>query len=125
MGERNSMGKRRFNWVRKCFQHFFENFSQIDDNVKIQIINIQKSIEDTYDKNEKVIEDKAETAKDEDGLIQHLTYINQHKIQLEWEKLERIIEKKLKYILAQNEDLDRNRKWYSVLDKIHDTYKQK
>ena len=44
---------------------------------------------------------------------------------MEWGKLERRIEKNLKDILAQVEDSDKNKSWYSVLDKMYDTYTQK
>ena len=108
--ERNSMGKRRFNWVRRCLKHFFEKFIEVNDDTKMALINLEKNIEDTYDKNEKTIEDKADSAKDEESLMKYHVYIDEHKIQLEWKKLEGIIEKKFAIILAQIEDLDKSTK---------------
>ena len=41
---------------------------------------------------------------------------------MEWRKLDNIIEEKLKDVLAKIEESDKNSSWYSVLNKIYDTY---
>ena len=47
--------------------------------------------------------------------------LDSDKIQLEWRKLDNIIEEKLKNVLAKIEESDKNSSWYSVLNKIYDT----
>ena len=72
--------------------------------------------------NEKKIQEKAESANDEESLMKYHVSIDSEKIQLEWRKLDNIIEEKLKNVLAKIEESDKNSSWYSVLNKIYDTY---
>ena len=128
--ERNSMGKRRFNWVSKCFKHFFEKFTKIDDSTKDKILNLEKRIEDTYEKNEEFIRDNCQMVKDANTVAQvHGTFdgkFNDNVIQREWQRLEGIIGQELKNILAEIKDLDdKSTKWYCVLLKIRDIYEPK
>ena len=120
--ERNLMCKKRFNWVKKCLSHFFENFDKIDENVKAELITLEKSIEETYEIWEKKIEDFDLTVKAEG--YKHKS-MNQDNIQWEWRKLEGKIDKRLRNILSQTKDMEENKKWYIVLDKVHETYIQK
>lgn len=61
--ERNLMGKRRFNWVEKCFNHFFETFDGLPDHIKNAIISLVRSIDETYQKYEEKIMNREECAK--------------------------------------------------------------
>ena len=69
--ERNSMGRKRFLWVEKCIPHFFEKFGQMNDNIKMKLMDLEKSIIQVYEKNEETIEEKAEGGKDEETLMQY------------------------------------------------------
>ena len=76
------MGRKRFQWVEKCFQHFFETFSDINDNTKMALIILEKSIEELFEQNEEKIAEKAKTANNEESLMQYHVYIDQEKTQL-------------------------------------------
>ena len=73
------MGRKRFLWVEKCFQHFFETFSDINDNTKVALIILEKSIEELFERNEEKIAEKAKTANNEESLMQYHVYIDQEK----------------------------------------------
>ena len=60
------MWRKKLGWVDGCFQHFLENFSQIDKNIKEKIFDIQKSIEILYPKIETRINEVVEKIKDFD-----------------------------------------------------------
>ena len=98
--ERNLMGKGRFEWVSKCFDHFFENFNQIDDLTKDKLLKLEKRIEDTYQENEEKIRAKSKvveeaiTASHGYGEFGHF---NDLVIQKEWERLERTIKGNIFY----------------------------
>ena len=45
------MGKKiiwfkRFDWVINCFQHFLDNYNQINEKMKNKMLQIQKNIKD-------------------------------------------------------------------------------
>ena len=58
------------------FAAFFEQFGNVDENVKMALLNIQKSIVELYDQNEQKIVEKAKTASDEESLMKYQVYID-------------------------------------------------
>ena len=125
--ERNLMGKTRFDWVGKCFLHFFETFDDINIRVQKQLLELVHSIEETFQKNEKKIQEIAETVKD----ASHISEVHgafsigpDIEIQLPWQNLERSIGGNLEQILAGIENAEKTTDWHSVFEKIYDTYTQ-
>ena len=54
------MCRKRWDWVEKCFKHFFESFDQMNDFIKNELLNLVSSIEETYQNLEKEIEKVAD-----------------------------------------------------------------
>ena len=46
--EKNSIWRKKLNWVPGCFQHFLDNFSQINIKVKNNMLEIQDSINNLH-----------------------------------------------------------------------------
>ena len=125
--ERNSMGKRRFGWVEKCFEHFLDTFSQVEDYVRIEILDLVSSVEDTFQKNQKKIAEMTEKVKGSDHVVQVHSIFScaDSIIQRPWEKLEVTLDNKLKKIFAKIEKFNTSTEWKNVLENIYDSYKQK
>ena len=139
--KKNSKGKKRLQWVKKCFQHYFEKFIQIDDPTKEKMGKLEKIIGEEYLNLGAKFEEVLNTAKNvvnsatfEGGPIGPYTlYIKtrlgrfscEDFVQRQWEELERKIAKDLKNILNEVEDADKNTDWYFVLEKICETFQLK
>ena len=121
------MCKKRFAWVKKCFQHYIEIFTDLNDKIKTELLSVVKTIEDTYQTHQTNIEEMAEMLKDATHIVQvHEKFSNPDgKIQQKWRKLEFVINNKLKKLLAESEDLEKSKNWFKILEKIYDFYQQK
>ena len=127
--------------MKKCFQHYFEKFIQIDDPTKEKMGKLEKIIGEEYLNLGAKFEEVLNTAKNvvnsatfEGGPIGPYTlYIKtrlgrfscEDFVQRQWEELERKIAKDLKNILNEVEDADKNTDWYFVLEKICETFQLK
>ena len=54
---------------------FFAKFDDINEKTKLALTSLEKGIDELYEKNEKTIEEKTETEKDEESLMGYHVYI--------------------------------------------------
>ena len=125
--ERNLMCKKRFDWVEKCFEHFWETFPEISENTKKELIKLVKSIDDNYQKHEQEIEKMEEITKDasDTAEVQRVFHSEDEQVQFKWQRFEPLIGSNLEKILTDIESSDKSTNWFSVLNRILDSYKQK
>ena len=139
--KKNSKGKKRFEWVKKCFQHYFEKFIQINELTKEKMVKLEKIVEEEYLNHKAKFEEVLNTAK---NVVNFATFEGnpigpytlkiktrlgrfscEDFVQQKWEELERKMAKDLKKILNEVEDADENTDWYFVLEKICETFQLK
>ena len=58
-----------FQWIIDCFRHLFETFSDIDNQTKDKLLDLEKNISKKYDSNESEIDEMTKSAKE--NLDQH------------------------------------------------------
>ena len=46
--KKNSIWRKKLNWVNGCFQHLFDNYSGLNSNVKEKMLDIKLSIDNLY-----------------------------------------------------------------------------
>ena len=77
---KNSIWRKKLNWVIGCFQHLLENFSQIDKKVKEIMLEIQNTIISKHQEIESKINEVVETVKNFDDRITVQQIIRQNKM---------------------------------------------
>ena len=129
--KKNSIWRKKLNWVNGCFQHLFDNYSKINTNVKEKMLQILSSIDNLYQEIEVRIDKVV-------GIVQnfncHIKVTNVfrenglllHEIQNEWQSFEQYkLGDKIEKILNGVEESDKNEEWYSIVEKIQERFRER
>ena len=128
---KNSIWRKKLNWVPGCFQHFFDNFSQINKKVKENMLEIEDSINDLYQEIESRIDEIVEKVKDFDDHVKVYKLFSEnglvkHDIQHEWFCFQQYnLGKKMEKILVDTEQVDKDQDWYSIVEKIQERFNER
>lgn len=129
--DQNAVWKKKMNWVIECFEHFFDNFSMIDKNLKEKMVVIQKSIDNFYQGIEMNIDEIVEEAKDLDedskvgSLYMKKQMLRQH-IQHQWTTFEQFnLAKKMENLLDGLNESDKIKNWYLIAETIKKRFKDR
>ena len=126
-----------FQWIIDCFRHLFETFSDIDNQTKDKLLDLEKNISKKYDSNESEIDEMTKSAKE--NLDQHdsLPFPNHFECGLYFKKDDRYLEaifqeewgamkkstmERFQDILCQVEEPLKQTDWYKSLGKINNMY---
>ena len=126
-----------FQWITDCFQHFFETFTDIENQTKAKILDLEKDISEKYGNNETEINEMTKSANE--TLDQHdsLPFPDHFKCGLyfkkdnqyleeifksEWDAIKRSTMEKFQEIYCQVEEPLKQTDWYKSLGKINNMY---
>ena len=129
--EKNPIWRKKMNWVPGCFQHLFDNFSQINQKVKENMLEIQDSINNLHQEIEARIDKVVEKVRNFDDHVEVSKVFREngllkHEIQHEWQFFqESNLRKKMKGILDDTEQSDIEHDWYSIVEKIQERFKER
>ena len=129
--KKNSIWRKKLNWVNGCFQHLFDNYSEININVKEKMLQIQSSIDNLYQEIEIRIDKVVGIVKNFDCQVKVKEIIREnglqlHEIQHEWELFQQYkLGEEIEKILDDVEETDKNKEWYAIVEKIQERFKER
>ena len=129
--KKNSIWRKKLNWVTGCFQHLFDNYFEINTNVKEKMLQIQSSLDNLYQEIEIRIDKVVGIVKNFDCQVKVKEIIREnglqlHEIQHEWELFQQYkLGEEIEKILDDVEETDKNVEWYSIVEKIQERFRKR
>ena len=132
--QKNSMWRKKMNWIIYCFEHFLDNFNQSDEKLKERMLDIQHSIHDFSQEILTLIENTVQNAKkfevnNSNDVVKVQTFLKKnkvvkHEIQNKWEFFEQNdLKKRISKLLDDLQETAKRQEWYSVVEKIQERFK--
>ena len=129
--KRTQSGEKKLNWVTGCFQHLFDNYSEINTNVKEKMLQIQSSIDHFYQEIEIRIDKVVGIVQNFDCQVKVKKIIREnglqlHEIQHEWDLFQQYkLGEEIEKILEDVGENDKNKEWYAIVEKIKERFKER
>ena len=129
-----------FQWISNCLRHFFETFTDVDNQTKNKLINLEKSISEKYSNNETEIDVMTKKAKEASDQYDGAPFPNHFKCQLyfkkgnkyfeeifmkEWDAMKKSTVERFREIYHQVEEPLKTTDWCKSLGKISHIYANK
>ena len=127
-------------WVTYCFQHFLEVFPETDEQVKSEMMRLEKCIIEKHNKMEREVDDMIEKAKDLKN-FREIGYAfkgekigkwefkggkEENDIKHDYQGFEQFtIKKELKKILDDVDESEISKDWYLMVQKIQERFIEK
>ena len=138
--ETNSLWRKKLQWVIDCFEHFLDMYPQTNQQVKNEMRDLKKEIEDKFVKMEEELEEiikKVENSEDHFEICSAFKGQKQsngiykggkdgEEIKHEWQTFEQFqVGKKLENILENINETERKKEWYYRVQLIQGEFKEK
>ena len=129
-----------FQWISDCLRHFFETFTDVDNQTKNKLINLEKNISEKYSNNETEIDVMTKNAKEASDQYDGAPFPNHFKCQLyfkkgnkyfgeifmkEWDAMKKSTMERFREIYDQVEESLKTTDWCKSLGKISRIYANK
>ena len=126
-----------FQWITDCFQHFFETFTDIENQTKAKILDLERDISEKYGNNKTEINEMEKRAYETLDQYESLPFPdhfncglyfkkdNQYLeeiFQEEWSAMKKSTMERFQEILCQVEEPLKQTDWYKSLGKINNMY---
>ena len=126
-----------FQWITDCFQHFFETFSDVENQTKAKILDLERDIREKYGNNETEINEMEKRANETLDKYDSLPFPNHFNCGLyfkkdnqyleeifhkEWSAMKKSTMERFQEILCQVEEPLKQTDWYKSLGKINNMY---
>ena len=136
----NKTNYESFHWIKNCLKHFFETFTDLDNQAKNKLITLEKNISEKYSNNETEIDVMTKKAKEASDQYDGAPFPNHFKYQLyfkkgdkyfseifmkEWDAMKKSTMERFREIYHQVEESSKATDWCKSLGKISHIYANK